>query len=64
MSRQERLVFVAETFKCFQLAGQILDAVLVMSYILWYDSDGVAGYQDIVLFFVIKGEGKNSIQVF
>ena len=53
VSGQERLVFVAETFKSLQLAGAVHHSVVVFAYVKWNHADRVAGNDEIVLLLVV-----------
>ena len=64
MAGKEGFVFITEPFEGFQLAGAVYFAVLILTYIERYDSDGVAGNEEIVFLLIIKGEGKDAVQVF
>ena len=64
MSRKERLITLAESFKRFQFAGAVHGAVGIITDIQRNDSDRVARNQKLVFFLVIQGKGKDSAQVF
>ena len=64
MPRQERLVALALSLQCFQLAGNIDFSVAVVSYIKRYDADGIAGNQELVPLLVIEGEGEDARKLF
>ena len=63
MSRKERFIALAESFKCFQFAGAVHGAVGIISDIQWNDSNRVACNQKLVFLLVIQGKGKDSAQV-
>ena len=63
MPWQEGFVSLTLTFECLQFGGNIHGAVAVIAYIQRYHADGVAGYQEGILLFVVKGEGKDAADV-
>ena len=60
MPWQEGFVSLTLPFECLQFGGNIHGAVAVIAYIQRYHADGVAGYQEGILLFVVKGEGKDA----
>ena len=64
VSGKERLIFVAEAFKGFQFAAYVDVPLLVTADVERNDAYGVAGDQEVVGLFVIKGEGEDAVQFF
>ena len=62
MSRKERFIALTISFERLQFAGAIHRSVLVVTDIQGNHANGIAGNQEIILFFVIKGKGENSVQ--
>ena len=60
MSGREGFVSFALPFERLQFRGHIHGSAAVIAYIERYHSDGVAGYQEGILLFVVKGEGKDA----
>ena len=64
MAGQERLVFVAQSFKGFQLAGAIQGTVSITANIERYDADRVTGNEKFIAFLVVESKGKDTAQPF
>ena len=63
VSREERLIFVAETFEGLELACDIDCPVLVPADVERNNPDRVPCHQQSVLFLIVKGECENAVKV-
>jgi hypothetical protein len=64
VARQERLVALTLAFQSLEFTGHIDGAVAVISYIKRYHTNGVTGYEELVLLFVVEHKGKDAAEVF
>ena len=64
MAGQERLVVLALALEGFQLRGYVHLSVGIATNVQWDNANWVASNQEFVGFFVVKGKGKDTAQIF
>ena len=64
MTWEEWLVMVALTFQCLQLACYQHFSILIITNIKRNHADRVAGNEELITLSIVKGEGKDTVQLF
>ena len=64
MTRQERFVTFALSFKGFQFGSHVDSTVTVVAYIKRYNANGIAGNEELIALLVIEHKGEDATQVF
>jgi hypothetical protein len=64
VARQERLVALTLSFEGLEFTGHIDGTISIITNIERYDTNGVTGYEELVLLFVVEHKGKDAAEVF